>query len=268
MLMHAHRWYGAGRLWDILYNLANVGDLPLPAREVRMSQKRTRSSDDAAEPLTSSDGTPPADEARRMAGTRRVQQYQQHASTHSGSEPFAVPGDASYSLPVHSDELGRLPLHPFFGMGSGSGMWPPLVQDGSWLPGSFGAIPGPSSASASVLAPAPAGEPAPYAPLDAASFETIFSMFPPASYQTALGPSQDAGEPFAQSLTSVLSENLGHMIAQEGALGGQEPPAAGVQNSLEDGALAMWSDAPTGFEYVICRAPATTSPLTMVSQVG
>lgn len=228
-----------------------------------MSQKRTRGSDDATASSTPSDGAPPADEARRMAGTRRVQQYQAHASTSFGSEPFAVPGDAAYSLPVHSDELGRLPLHPFFGMGMGSGM--------GWLPpDSFGALPGPSPPPlpppVPVPAPAPpaqAGPPAPFEPLDAASFEAIFSMFPPASYEAAPGPSQGAGAPFAQSLTSVLSENLGQMIAQEGAAGALETPMAGVQNSLDDGALAMWSDAPSGFEYVVCRISAATGVLTM-----
>ncbi|PPQ77624.1 hypothetical protein CVT25_011235 [Psilocybe cyanescens] len=39
------RWHSAGRLWDILYELASVGDLPLPQRSPFGANKRERDSD-------------------------------------------------------------------------------------------------------------------------------------------------------------------------------------------------------------------------------
>uniref|UniRef100_A0A8H7Y2F1 Zn(2)-C6 fungal-type domain-containing protein n=1 Tax=Psilocybe cubensis TaxID=181762 RepID=A0A8H7Y2F1_PSICU len=46
------RWHSAGRLWDILYELASVGDLPLPQHSPSSNNKRERDSDD---PIGASD---------------------------------------------------------------------------------------------------------------------------------------------------------------------------------------------------------------------
>lgn len=247
------RWYSAGTVGDILYNLANVGDLPLPEPNVRASQKRTRSSDDVMEPFsTSADGVAAVTEARQIAGTRRVQQYQQSTSSSSGLGAFSTLGDFEYPLPIHSDELGRIPLHPFLDSSmsanlnvASSSSQQPIQAEAAWLPDSFGAIPDPFSQPGFL----PTGARAPSGPLDAASFETIFSMLPPVSYQPAEAhDSNNALGPYPQTLTSLLSENVESLIGQTGAPGGQEPV---MQNSLDDGALAMWSNAPTGFEYVI-----------------
>ena len=226
----------------------------MPERGTRMSQKRARSSDDLAVPSPSSASTLHMDEARPIAGTRRVQQYQRHAATSSTPDPPSAPAGPAFSLPLHSDELGRLPMHPFFAPGSSTGSSstvgsPQLVHSGpSWFPTSFGTIPGPPSQLAS---PAGVDPRVPGEPLDAAAIEAIFSMFPPASYQPGEVPStsqtQSPGPSYPQNLTSVLSENLENMLAQAGAPAFQEPA---VPSSLDDGTLAMWSNAPTSFEYV------------------
>lgn len=245
------RWFTAGRVWDILYILANVGDLPLPEPSVRMSQKRTRSAEETAK-LSPSNDIAPANEARQVAGTRRVQQYQQHTSSSSSSGSFSVPEHFDHPLPIHSDELGRLPLYPFFDTSMGARpnttlpSYPQPVQGGpQWFPSSFSAMPGPSFQPASSQDTRGTGE------LDTASLEAIFNMLPPASYPPAEVPSapvpQGAELPYIQNIAAMMNGNMGNMMPQTHTTGAQEPVA---QNGFENGALAMWSDAPTGFECV------------------
>ncbi|KAJ3518564.1 hypothetical protein NM688_g9420 [Phlebia brevispora] len=197
------RWYTAGQVWDILYNLANVGDLPLPKRVSRSSQKRTRDSESPRMCSPSSGGTVLPEETRHIAGTRRVQQYKNaHSNGGSGSGPGFMAGDTPLQLPLHSDELGRLPLHPFFDTsmyanaiaGSKPSMAVPPVQAGqTWFGDSFGTIPGPAPQSSLfgqpqiVRAPTQARQSADQ--LDAATFEAMFSMISPASYRQTVVPS-------------------------------------------------------------------------------
>ncbi|KAJ3553324.1 hypothetical protein NP233_g12670 [Leucocoprinus birnbaumii] len=125
------RWHSAGRLWDILYELASVGDLPLPAGSPP-SNKRERGSDSpissAASELTS---TPPplSDGSRSVAGSKRVNKQHRIPVLHqpptvpsqdvpeslmldpSGSGLSPQQSQELYTLPLYSDELGRIPLH-------------------------------------------------------------------------------------------------------------------------------------------------------------
>ena len=104
-------------------------------------------------------------------------------------------------------------------------------------------------------------------PLDAATLEAIFRMLPPASYEQAMIPPGQAAAPTPQvfspvgsipsqpsSLASVLSENLGSLMAHTNAPvsaasvghGAGFPPA----DNIESDTLAIWSNAPSSFEYV------------------
>lgn len=137
MLKHLEpRWHTAGRLWDVLYELASVGDLPLPQASPAPSQKRERGSDS---PPTSNVPTPssaysPAESVRSIAGSKRVsysqaQQQQQPISSlpqqpqHPAYPPnMSVHSPASsissanagnhFALPIYTEELGRIPIHP------------------------------------------------------------------------------------------------------------------------------------------------------------
>lgn len=161
------RWHSAGRLWyallskgqiygqiadaivvvvrDILYELASVGDLPLPQYSPPPTNKRER---DADTPRSSSSAGPspqmlPENIPRNIAGSRRVNKESSERAAgmrHGGSSDritssdqpsHSVEGRPSrqqikhevaptppphvpvqyYSLPVYSNELGRLPLH-------------------------------------------------------------------------------------------------------------------------------------------------------------
>lgn len=124
------RWHSAGRLWDVLCELASVGELPLP-QPSPPSSKRERDSDSPGS-NTYGDSPPAAtpssslyDGPRPIAGSRRVSKEQSmtfhtpSSSSHrrssaSISHSHAV-STSSYPypvLPMHSDELGRLPFNP------------------------------------------------------------------------------------------------------------------------------------------------------------
>ena len=119
------------RCRDILYELASVGDLPLPQPSPPAGTKRERDpQSQEAESLTVQVPEGP----RNIAGTRRVhkeksaqQLKSSSSSTQVKSEPTQTPTPStthpstpvqaasippqSYPLPLYSEELGRIPLH-------------------------------------------------------------------------------------------------------------------------------------------------------------
>ena len=109
-----------------MYELASMGELPLPQPSPPGGQKRDRADADTEDtPSPSSTATlvtsapvalTPPDEPRHFAGSRRVSQRLQKsprvASTSNTDASTAAPSDilSAHILPLHSDELGRLPL--------------------------------------------------------------------------------------------------------------------------------------------------------------
>lgn len=160
---------------DILYELASVGDLPLPQYSPPMTNKRER---DAETPISRSSAdlsspSPPESMPRSIAGSRRVhkENSERAAALRHGASSDRIsscdqpshgvdrsPSQAQikhevgpappphipvqyYSLPVYSNELGRLPLHGQVAFSSdasvhpvhagpqrGAGYWPPQQQ--------------------------------------------------------------------------------------------------------------------------------------------
>ena len=87
-----------------MYELASVGELPLPQPSPPFSNKRER--DEDTPPLDNSPSPPAAgdmhDGPRPMIGSKRVSR---------ATSQFEGGGISHRHLPVYSDELGRLPLH-------------------------------------------------------------------------------------------------------------------------------------------------------------
>ncbi|GJE89787.1 fungal-specific transcription factor domain-containing protein [Phanerochaete sordida] len=104
------RWNTAGRFWDILHELATFVDVPGQKKDP-LHQKRRRDDDSSAEQQVSPAATGEEQGHRNIAGSKRAEQYQQSAlsSSPSAASPFAA-GDFDFTLPMHSDELGRLPV--------------------------------------------------------------------------------------------------------------------------------------------------------------
>lgn len=99
----------------MLYELATIGDLPVPYSNPVDSRKRSRqseSNDASAYIHTTSPGNFDAAISPNNASAppmSRPQRSQQYSAVQSMPSPL---DDASmFSLPIHSDELGRLPLH-------------------------------------------------------------------------------------------------------------------------------------------------------------
>ncbi|KAJ2936610.1 hypothetical protein H1R20_g483, partial [Candolleomyces eurysporus] len=138
------RWHSSGRLWDILYELASVGDLPLPQPSPPTHKRERDGESSASSPDVKPEGLALGqDGPRPMAGSKRVtgatQQRQlsgplstpvqvqdvdlvRHVQQPSpdmtaGSTPHQHSPQQQqqqqqyFSLPVYSDELGRIPLH-------------------------------------------------------------------------------------------------------------------------------------------------------------
>ncbi|KAG2018384.1 nuclear protein [Coprinopsis cinerea AmutBmut pab1-1] len=83
------QWHSAGRLWDILYELASVGDLPLPQPSPPSNKRERDSETPISSPNSSSSVTLTTTQpngARPIAGSRRVQK-----ETLAGRHPITNP---------------------------------------------------------------------------------------------------------------------------------------------------------------------------------
>ncbi|EJD49559.1 hypothetical protein AURDEDRAFT_161117 [Auricularia subglabra TFB-10046 SS5] len=147
-----NRWYSAGRLWDILCELASVRDFPLPAAtaEGGSSNKRARPSDRDGEAQTTSPATSsqrqnlsvqrPIARARSVIPGQARPEMQPSpssslspATSHSSAGPSFIGPDPIFpnGLPVATSELAQAPLHPIYNQYFGhSGFSPDSVN---WL---------------------------------------------------------------------------------------------------------------------------------------
>ncbi|KZT23297.1 hypothetical protein NEOLEDRAFT_1180171 [Neolentinus lepideus HHB14362 ss-1] len=237
------RWHSAGRLWDILCDLASVGDLPLPQPSPAPS-KRERDSDEpigqseSRSPSYSGDVSHPANGQRHIAGTRRVSKDQTPTSPISGAASASSPSTQIYhpqnqimsnsvfTLPIHSDELGRLPLHPNFSPQT-QPISPVQQQPSSSTDLWYG--------NDNVMR-RPSGSVAPIGP----PMDTMSSMLQidPMMFESPM-PSYN---PYVQDNSSqqqYASMRYGDMVQQ------QQQPQMFVN---EEDTINMWSNAPTGFE--------------------
>ncbi|KAI0706989.1 fungal-specific transcription factor domain-containing protein [Earliella scabrosa] len=286
-LLEPH-WHTAGRLWDILYELASVGDLPLPQASPAPSHKRERDSDSPLSSAVSVASDSPRSnmvvEGRAIAGNRRVSKettslasstFAQPLRAQSSTSTLAVTdGDkppstsaqgtgsataASFALPVHTDELGRLPVHSGEFNVSYAGDWPHQHQH-------VGAISSSSSAQHPVAAPT--HDPRTTGLIGAPQFDprlmAMYNLSAPGfgdMFSTQAEPS-----PFATQLPPEL-QAMAAGASTSGGTGMPPPPpppppqsgpqavgGSGVLSSEEmaftDNTMAtMWSTAPTSFEW-------------------
>lgn len=211
---------------DIIYELASVGDLPLPNSTPLYSNKRERDTDSPASTRTS-DAIPSSllspNTTRSIVGSGRVKEnIRQSFLNAEPAEPWGA-----YSLPVYSEELGRLPVHGEF-LPQGQ---PPLTGSPSYLNH--------------------------VTQQDVITLDSLFStdglMFDP------VGSNYDAlGTDFLSSSGSSLDTKLSGLHSAEADLHPGEgiPNLANAQPMIDNDAIAMWSNAPSGFEYVIYSTPS------------
>lgn len=266
------RYHPAGRLWDILYELASVGDLPLP-QNTPPSHKRDRDSDSPKSSISLMDSapTPPAQRTstptnqanvehapRSIAGSRRIsrdtnamgQSYQTSSPQQLFHHPNGYQGPTdptnanSFSLPIHSDELGRIPLHPNFPLSSVGDS--PMGNTWFTPPTPVSPMPGPSSqAGPSTSTAGPSGLNNDIDP----SLASIFTMPNTDVYDSifsTMGPPIAGTE--SHSFQSQIGSDLQTLQDSMQDLGVMAPPQS-AESSFPDNTLAMWSNAPSGFEW-------------------
>lgn len=255
---------------DILYELASVGDLPLPQASPAPSQKREREGDSPiSNASAASSASSPAPDApsgmRSIAGSKRLSrdpyapshlsrarlQVTQSSDQHQQQQPPTaniVMGGGNNTngtnandsfLPLHSDELGRMPLfNVSYPMDQTAQAWtqqpqpqpqvgPPTTAPGlghPYDPQIASMFTMQSASSSSGISP----------PVPGASYGEMFGLSPQAAAQPHFGDGmQMAGAP-------THAPGYGE--------GMQPAPGAVEDMSFSDGALAMWSNAPVSFE--------------------
>ncbi|KAG1887099.1 fungal-specific transcription factor domain-containing protein [Suillus subluteus] len=220
-------WHSAGRLWDILYELASVGDLPLPQPSPPGRTKRERDSDS---PMSVPPTSSPSEVPRTIAGSRRVGR---EAAAYTRSKPMS-----SFDLPLYSNDLGRLPL---YGQVNFSNTSPSLDSSNSnmWYSHGGGNPVQPHTTQASMQnVPLPqdysqATVPAAYS-VDDMFYEQMRQYS--AQYQSETSASSTYDDD-PQGMQSLLDGTHHQNVLPH--------PEASCMNT---DTIAMWSNAPTGFE--------------------
>lgn len=218
---------------DILYDLANVGDLPLPNTPPPAGHKRSRSPE--REPCQT-DEPESTKRNRQIAGSKRLQAYQQAqwpTSSVSPADsaspiPSAPPPSASASAADRIFALAGLPpLRPSSGAwpshSTVSQMYPDLIQQAS-----FSAVSSPGSAFEYDLTDASL-----QAILSSGAGPSYIAAMPPASYSPHAAPAGAA-------VNAPMQPNMQQQAAQPGYVAGN--------GMLDSEILTMWSLAPPGFE--------------------
>lgn len=234
---------------DILYELAHVGELPLPQRSPVPTNKRERNSDSPISTgsidATSDSGF--TDTPRTIAGSRRVSAKDPSSRQR---QPLSPPMQRDqYALPIYSDELGRLPLHgqvsfsatqalpthDYWGTpATGTDLQHNLsddshqhLQDDS---------PGQMSTITSLY------------PMDAVFYDHLAdysSPFPSTSMAPSTSPQYvNAGGVSMHGYTGEMDPRSQQHQQQ------QVSQVPNPQAMIDENMIAMWSSAPSGFEFV------------------
>ena len=110
------RWHAAGRLWDMLCELATVGDLLRPREDnLRKHQGNKRPPTKPMGDLIAQ-AAPANDRSHSRQAMRHLKRNSLSylpASNHMST--ITTPHIVQGRLPVRTNELGRLPLHPVYG---------------------------------------------------------------------------------------------------------------------------------------------------------
>ena len=237
---------------DILYELASVGDLPLPQPSPQGGTKRERESDTPI-PASRTLSTP-KESIRTIAGTRRIsrevhtqsQQPRQHQQ--SSSQPPVTHPSPSYKLPVYSNDLGRLPLHGQVNFSTTGSVTPSTSSVSGYpsdiwftsLPSEMRAPTTPVPASVSLAGEQPFVLEGAYS-MDDLFFDQMpgafggFSTQPTGHAPPASDPVHDGATRELQALVDAVAADAPQMVGMNA-----------MANADVD-TIAMWSSAPTGF---------------------
>ena len=269
------RWHSAGRLWDILYELVSVGDLPLPQASPNPSNKRERDSDSPLSAEASNTNTsPPVEGSRVIAGSRRVSGAKKAMQRQTMMPENPVQLGNEFQLPIHTQDLGKMPLHPIAEYPAGVG--PSLMSQGQagesdqeqpsqrhWVdPSVFGYLNVPITAP--TVPPMPAGgipasvdgAGASLLSIDPLIYDDMITNFGGGLYASAIA-SGNGGQMFGNlfgggfGLSSLVQGQPGPQSqAQQQLNQSMMMNIPGSEALANPDTLAMWTNAPNGFEWV------------------
>jgi hypothetical protein len=216
---------------DILCQLSSIGDLPLPQHSPPASNKRERDSDEpiSAQPATAASSPP--DGPRAIAGSRRV--MSKEASSEVTRQQNMSP---TLNLPMYGNELGRLPLHgPFTfstrvqpGLGS---VWLSAHEPVATNPGG---LPAYVSGSGEIVG--------------TFSMDQMYDNRMPAGFSESFPSPPETSSSQYHYYREVPDMSTGQAAPDLTSPHGNSYDFP--QHALPSGTIAMWSHAPTGFEYV------------------
>ena len=245
----------------------SVGDLPLPQASPNPSNKRERDSDSPLSAESSSTNiSPPVEGSRVIAGSRRVSD----AKKAMQENPFQQRRN-EFQLPIHTHDLGKMPLHSIaenpHGIGSSSlgqqNQVGQLDQDQSlhrhWIdPSTFGYLNVPIIAP--TVPPMPAGglttnlDSSTLLSIDPLVYDDMMNNFGGDLYASAIA-SGSGGQPFG----NLFSAGFGLSSLGQGQPGLQSQTQQPLRPSMlvhipgsepltNPDTLAMWTNTPNGFE--------------------
>lgn len=226
-------------LRDVLCELASAGDFPLPQPSPIANNKRERDSDSpiSGSSVTASSSSSPgvADGPRAIAGSRRVSKEAKIPPATNSAMTLHSDMSSTFTLPMHSDELARLPLHGQMAFASNNN--PTMDATDHFLYSTLGnttaAIPGQPSLTNAVSGPDTVnpGSTAAF-PMDHLFYEQMGNI---------MSSSSNEHQGASQGL-----EQFGGVNQQLHSLTSNQQLQS--QALMDCDTIAMWSNAPTGFE--------------------
>jgi len=239
------RWHSAGRLWDILYELTNVGDLQLPRTNPDPSNKRERDSDDPLSTEVSNTNTSqPVEGSRMIAGSRCVSSAKTTMQRQTVMQERPAQPRNELQLPIHTHDLGKLPLHPI--VEYPAGVTPSLMgQQGPNTP----IVPSmPTEGIRVNVDSANASLPSIY-PLVYDDMITNFGGDLHGSAITSGSGGQTSGNLWG-GWPGSFSLGPGELEPQSQQLSQPMVVMPGSEDTANPDTLVMWTNAPSGFEWV------------------
>ncbi|KAI0930965.1 hypothetical protein AcV7_005003 [Taiwanofungus camphoratus] len=258
------KWYTAGHLWDILFELASVGDLPLPQTSPTSHKREREVASPILVPAATSSTIPttlvsdktshdPVDSKRvsseitvagpsTLVADTKPLLYPMQDPDNSMSNFSVMPLNLDpFVLPIHSEELGRLPLHSGIKAPNAVGS----MMHNLWLNSPFNNRVMASLPSTSQVSPSTSS--APIGPGEALpntvdhSMLSFLSTHPPSAHDpifTAMPSSLPAEPPLYQQ------QDISGIYSTPDSMATLASDAC-----FTDNMLAMWSNAPSGFEW-------------------
>jgi len=223
---------------DILMELAFAGDVSIPntppTRVPRKKRLREPENDSSSAASSSSPPLSPSEaSSRSMAGSRRVS-----LGAQSQAE---LKQPALFSLPMYSNELGRLPIYGQFNF-SDSNARLPLQSSSTTAPGNA-----PTNFDQIVLsnlASAPVGG-VPMADTDAYVLDGLFHGQTMQNFANHNHTSQSLQQQQSATAADIASFFAGTSSDFEGF------SRFGTMPAMDNDTMTMWSTAPTSLEYVV-----------------